>query len=408
MIETIAAVETITHKFQIDGTCRLIYDSESAGSLLTKHVCKSVSLGNKKDYDLIATLQKTINESKIRISPVWVTSHQSIIPFSKEAHLNNTTNEMATKGHSPNAPMCNPAEWPEQTVCVSVNGNQCPGNWCEKIIETIQEHNYEKFLKEKFNWNDNLLTMVDWELRASLEKRKSPAERASFCKLTHQWTDTGHLARSTGEPTSCNECGEPETWTHVLKCKRRDEQQKAHWKTCQKEVEKELSTPTATIAIMRGVWQWLNRQTPETNSVAEIEQEKLSWEQIFLGRPAYSWRIELGDFSLTKMLVIASSIRNFSRNMWATRNHHLHGEGKEEVNTKKRSKLQARIRDAYKQKQEVDDIDGSVFDTKMKIKLKQTNKQLASWLSIFNKAKTTTRQRLKSTNRTWDIRAFLC
>ena len=235
MIAAIAAVEAVAIKYGIEGTCKLIYNSESAGAHLTKQSNKSISLGNKKDYDLIATLQKVILESKIKIVPIWVTSHQTTQPFTKEAHLNNCADEMAAKGHNPNAPRCNPAEWPEQTVRIAINGAQCPGNWREEIIENIQGPEYEKYLKEKFHWDDYTLGLVDWELHSSLEIRKSPAERAAFCKLTHRWTDTGHLARSSGETTPCNECGELETWSHVLRCKKRTEQREAHWKTCKRE-----------------------------------------------------------------------------------------------------------------------------------------------------------------------------
>ena len=193
----------------------------------------------------------------------------------------------------------------------------------------------------------------------------------------------------------------------MLRCQKRSDQRKAHWKTCKKEVKKATNTQADTNAIIRGAWQWLNHQIPEENSEAEIEQAKVSWEQVFLGRLAIGWRYEIGKSKLTNMLPIASSLLNFSRNMWTSRNHQLHGEGNDEKMLKKSKKLQAKVRDAYKQKKEIDDIDKSVFKDKMKITLQQTNKRIASWLSTFNKAKSASQKRLKWTNRTRDIRAFL-
>ena len=143
---------------------------------------------------MIATLQKTILESKIKITPVWVTSHQTDRPFTKEAHLNNIADEMAAKGHSPDAPTHNPADWPEQTVRVSVNGIQCPRNWREKIIENIQGPAYEQFVKEKFKWNNKMLGMVDWELHAALGKRKIPNGKSillqSNTSLDRHWASS--------------------------------------------------------------------------------------------------------------------------------------------------------------------------------------------------------------------------
>ena len=93
------------------------------------------------------------------------------------------------------------------------------------------------------------------------------------------------------------------------------DQHKAHWKTCKKEVEKATNTQADSNAIIQGTWQWLNHQTPEVNSEAEREQAQVSWEQVFLGRLAISWRYEIGGSKLMNMLPIASSLLNFSRNM---------------------------------------------------------------------------------------------
>ncbi len=59
-------------------------------------------------------------------------------------------------------------------------------------------------------------------------------------------------------------------------------------------------------------------------------------------------------------------------------------------------------------KDKVDNTDKSVFGNKMSVKLLQTNTQLSSWLSNFNKAKSATTKRKKIMKGNRDIQAFIC
>ena len=148
---------------------------------------------------------------------------------------------LATRGHEHTPPTCDPSKWPEKIALIIINGEQCPGKWKNTLQDNIQGPEYEAFLKEKFQWTDTQLAAIDWEVHASLEGRKSPADRSSFCKMTHQWVSTGHILRTLGKITPCNECGQTETWEHVFRCNARDEVRRTHWRTTIKEIEKATS-----------------------------------------------------------------------------------------------------------------------------------------------------------------------
>ena len=58
MITAIRAVQKIATEHNVEtGTCTIVYNSESAGTNLRKSKRIDVSAGNKKDYNLLATLR---------------------------------------------------------------------------------------------------------------------------------------------------------------------------------------------------------------------------------------------------------------------------------------------------------------------------------------------------------------
>ncbi len=102
-------------------------------------------------------------------------------------------------------------------------------------------------------------------------------------------------------------------------------------KNATKEIEKNLNRNPSEIDILKGAWDWLNKMEPTIHNTATQEQNGISWEQLFLGRAAYSWREELRNGNSGRELAqIMELLTNFARNMWNSRYKNLHGEDTEE------------------------------------------------------------------------------
>ena len=70
------------------------------------------------------------------------------------------------------------------------------------------------------------------------------------------------------------------------------------------------------------------------------------------------------------LLQVVKSLTNFTRNMWNARKKTLHGDTHMDMK-KRRNRLQQAVQDAYNKKHEVDDTNGSEFDTKINVKIQQ-------------------------------------
>ena len=137
--------------------------------------------------------------------------------LTREAHLNEIADELASCGHAGNAPVCHPAKWSEQMATNFVNGTQYPGEWKNQVLESIQHPEYETYLYTTIGWDDYHLTLIDGGVHSLLETRRLPIDRAGFCKLTHGWVSVGHTPRSSGKIKLCSKYSTTKTWEHVLR-----------------------------------------------------------------------------------------------------------------------------------------------------------------------------------------------
>ena len=74
------------------------------------------------------------------------------------------------------------------------------------VLERIQGPALQEYIKSKFGWTNEHLSLIDWETLAKLEPARQPFKRAPFCKLVHRWLYLGKVGQS-GEMRLCPGCG---------------------------------------------------------------------------------------------------------------------------------------------------------------------------------------------------------
>ena len=86
-----------------------------------------------------------------------------------------------------------------------------------------QEQMYQTYLKERFQWTDQNLHIIDWKVIEAYMKTLPISKKVHYIKLSHKWRSTHHklFQTSNGEsqPPSCPLCGaDKEDDDHPFQC----------------------------------------------------------------------------------------------------------------------------------------------------------------------------------------------
>ena len=78
----------------------------------------------------------------------------------------------------------------------------------------------EQYLKQKFQWDNSVLTTIDWHAIEIVLNRHKPYRRTKLCQMMYNWQHDGHQKNQMyGEEGKCPMgCGANETHMHYLHC----------------------------------------------------------------------------------------------------------------------------------------------------------------------------------------------
>jgi len=179
---------------EIDGYC----DNNSLIQLVQERQNNKIpqpSLAISNDYDLVNEIYKTIQHIPLPIQLHHVKGHQDqntpIEELPYPARLNIECNTRAHKvlkklpiNISPHPSL--PASYPHLQIRNQTIVRQIP----EYLQEAATLPTYYLYLKNKFHWADNTLSMIEWRVIKFAMCKLNPTDQTRIQKIIHEWTPT--------------------------------------------------------------------------------------------------------------------------------------------------------------------------------------------------------------------------
>ena len=152
------------------------------------------------EYDLWVLLWELIDAIPIKIKIQWIKGHQNenekneIIhgPFSREAQLNIEMDKVAADGvklHE-EAVYRRPLYYSTKMAIYDDEGYQI-NDISSFLNEHINGPIIEKYIKNKYGWNNNNINTVDWDALSASLKRYSPFQYSKMIQIMYNWQNVG-------------------------------------------------------------------------------------------------------------------------------------------------------------------------------------------------------------------------
>eukprot|EP00957_Ditylum_brightwellii_P210249 15364735-Ditylum_brightwellii.AAC.1 len=207
---------------------------------------------------------------------------------------------------------------------------QCGALYFTPAVRTIHNAKYIPIIKSiHYGLSILEMTLIDWDnLRAALERQRLRT-KVRLVKFMHNWLNMGHQKQKCNEDVvgDCPIChATKETWTHLFQCSN-DDSIAIHALAIRKFWSKLIKLNTAPImkqVLCYKIGQWCEMPMSPAPRIAEDEigevmrraiedQHVIGWDNMVKGKISINWKVITGIWSIF-------------RQVWNTRNAHLHME----------------------------------------------------------------------------------
>jgi hypothetical protein len=278
----------------------------------------------------------------------------------------------------------------------------------QNICRASTDVGYFNYLKEKYNWTQQIIENIDWEALQQATKRSPFGKRKTLSQLMHGWLPTrGHPGTiSTNEDrTYCPRCKQAtETNRHFLICPHESKiwAEKYENNATKNGTDEELDK--TIIAVITSVI--TNQNVPEIipkhNHIIQA-QRRIGMQQLLLGRYTVEWAEQYNQETETTegtKWVSNHIITTWKhiRNRWETRCEIAH-EDTEENNKEINEAADKKLDRQYKQCEHVNAIDKKIFAKTIEEMKNLPLPSKISWLQrTANTIKTAVRRQQKRVN----------
>jgi hypothetical protein len=301
--------------------------------------------------------------------------------------------------------------WLPQTPCQFLIQNQSITSKIKRHVHhAAQTPKLHKYLKEKFEWNDNIITMIDWPTLAEILK-KYKDKWLTMVKHLHDISPTGHIAHRNNPalPHECPACSEPtEDNIHVITCGHNSRRQ---WRTVTiqelRHKYDSTSDPHLMDILQDGLTRFHNQlpapvpihQYPERYRNLILSQSQIGWDQVYRGRWSTEWAAMHTAYAQRDSNQPKISGQHWVRSigrclidrwltLWKLRNEQRHGADEDNQRRIRKRTITTELQELYTYRDKVCPIDRSIFHVSVEDHLEQHQSMdtLESWITTNRSA----------------------
>ena len=390
------------------------------------------------DQDLWQLTTELIEKLPIAIKLCWIRGHQDsnqygekiFGPFSQEVQMNMQVDDLANRGM--HMERRNPIPRPNlhnAVMTVYDKNGVAILDMRSYMTEKINGGRMLEYLMRKRNWDDDILSSIEWEGIGGMMKQANPIKRIQILKLLHGWQNIGsqkgkirdaRLRLDTDRPleptideVNCHlcpsGCGEKEDELHFLHCPEGSEVTKREEliRTALKKL-KALCTYDGIVSLVRLILTKVSRREKMDDdfvdtkfdgplSMAELveNQDRIGWMAFCQGYYHVGWaRAQQAHYRREgikkKSLNIGRWKKKFSvilgdfcLDCWKQRNETLHGKEMDEAKRKVLQKLRLKTKQLYKLKHELRGSKNSgIFDMPLYKRIRFGIQSMTIWVGM--------------------------
>jgi exonuclease III len=257
----------------------------------------------RSDWDVLNEIRYTLGELPQNRTFKWVKGHQdrerSYDQLSLDAQLNVDADRLAgdyqqRKG----APHPEVPRFPHNPAQLVLSGQTITAGYKGRIRYAASSPALLQTIKERYNWDDQVIQMIDWPAHSSAIRSKHK-QRVIIIKLIHDITPTNRRVARYGhsQDPQCPRCkAAEETCHHLLLCPSAQQWRRSFLQSLRKRCEELKTDPVLQEILVSRLEGWLVTSTLglpvySDKFTALLEsQEKIGWPQIFNGRMSLKWQ----------------------------------------------------------------------------------------------------------------------
>lgn len=116
-----------------------------------------------------------------------------------------------------------------------------PNRVQRNLANFVQKSGIMRYMKCKYDWNDDVVKMVDWDAVSQAMKAKTISQKREIVKLIHEWNQTNRR-KAYEDPTNdgkCCNCRDHEDAKYIFRCmhQRRISNRKKEWQYLKKSLQ---------------------------------------------------------------------------------------------------------------------------------------------------------------------------
>ena len=375
------------------------------------------------EYDLWVLLWELLDSIPTQVEIKWVKGHQNenankeLIhgPFLRDVQLNIEMDKLATEGVKLHAQKIylRPLYHSTKMALYDEEGYQV-NDIQQFLTEVINGPVIESYLDEKYGWDKNIRSMIDWEAIDRSLKRYTQFQYSKMIQIMYNWQNVGRQKEKIAEHEDglCPAgCGEPETHCHYLHC--RQEEMVKQQNQCREELEQKLvklntysGITKAILQIMsEGIYNIHTTFTPNSNmdkyiQEAITEQDLIGQNALEKGFLSKQWIQAQDEWESTQQgkkkyskrwnKEVVTLLQTYTYQLWKTRNEFIHGKHSEEFLQSTKTKLRQRVTELYKkEKFSLTSQERNIFNIPLSQQRKGSKLHLKAWIEkaevIFQK-----------------------
>ena len=408
--------------------CNLSFGDESQNNV--KFVCdnknaikaaKGESMSSSKggmlqpDNEIIMEIKRLqrCNENISR-EYKWVKSHQNDKILTAEETLNDRADHLATECRENVEQGLIIAESKQSyrgsMATLKINGTVVNKNMKSAIQNALYEEEMRTYLMKKYNWNEETLTLIDWEAMEHCLGSKQGIHKATIFKMIHYWQPTNSYVqrneRRRASAALCPECEVIDKQMHYMICRSEyfEEARGFAWRRFCQSMEKYKRHETLLRIIWIGLQNWVYEDfeeelpkgddvTKEEHSIlvrAFEEQNRIGWKHFVVGRISKVWKkyfalrlpedIKKGGKVTAFSRTLVYSIWTYTLQVWKRHNEAVHGK-KGKYSNRDIESIRNSIQEIYDNlRGEVTIEDQWLFREEVKIRKEKPVPQMLGWL----------------------------